>query len=167
MRKLEIRPELKTISWLNPIHFLSLGFGSGLAPIAPGTFGTIAAIPVYLAMQLLPPSFYISLTLIFMFAGFWFCGYTAKALNTHDHPAIVWDEVVGLLITLSIFPFSWITLLLGFLLFRLFDIIKPWPISWLDKHVHGGVGIMLDDVLAGLMAWGCLWLISSYLVPLS
>lgn len=157
-----IKPELKTINWLNPIHFLSLGFGSGLAPVAPGTFGTLAAIPVYLIMQNLTFEVYLTLTLLFMVVGFWLCGYTAKALNTHDHPAIVWDEVVGLLITMAFVPFNGLTLLLGFVLFRIFDIIKPWPISWIDKHVHGGFGIMIDDVVAGIMACACLWGIHTY-----
>lgn len=90
--------------------------------------------------------------------GVWVCGYTARALGVHDHSAVVWDEVVGLWITLAAVAPSWPALLIGFVLFRLFDILKPWPIRWLDRHVQGGLGIMIDDVLAGVFAGLCLWL---------
>lgn len=157
-----IKPELKTINWLHPVHFLSLGFGSGLSPVAPGTFGTVAAIPVFLLLANLSLLPFIVVTLLLMLLGFYLCGETAKALNTHDHPAIVWDEVVGYLITMIAVPLSWQTVLVGFILFRFFDIIKPWPIKWVDKHVHGGIGIMMDDVLAGVMSCLCLHLLVNY-----
>ncbi len=139
----------------NPAHFLSLGFGSGLAPVAPGTFGTLAGVPVYLLMQDLPLPVYLGVTLLFALLGIWLCGYTARALGVHDHGGIVWDEIVGLLITLIAVPPGWHWLVAGFLLFRLFDILKPWPIRWLDRRVGGGFGIMIDDVLAGLFALAC------------
>ncbi|AWB67597.1 phosphatidylglycerophosphatase A [Saccharobesus litoralis] len=158
-----IRPELKTINWLNPIHFCSLGFGSGLAPKAPGTFGTLAALPlVYLMGTFLPFYAYLAITLVAAILGCYLCGQTAKALNAHDHPAIVWDEFVGLMITFIFIPVSTVNLLVGFCLFRFFDIIKPWPISFVDKKIHGGTGIMLDDIIAGLMALGCLHLYLHY-----
>jgi phosphatidylglycerophosphatase A len=87
------------------------------------------------------------------------CGKVAEDLRVHDHEGIVWDEMVGMWITLWLVPEGWGWLLVGFLLFRLFDILKPWPISWIDRHVHGGVGIMLDDVLAGVFAWLALQLL--------
>ena len=85
--------------------------------------------------------------------GFWLCGRVAEDLGVQDHEGIVWDEMVGMWITLWLVPPGWQWLLLGFLMFRFFDILKPWPIRWIDRHVHGGVGIMLDDVLAGIFAW--------------
>jgi len=109
----------------NPIHFLSLGFGSGLSPYAPGTFGTLAAIPVYLLLQPLSLWLYLLVTLITLVIGFYICGETAKALGVHDHGGIVWDEIVGYLITMIAVPLDWKWMLAGFVLFRFFDILKP------------------------------------------
>ena len=143
----------------DPVQFLALGFGSGLAPKAPGTFGTLAAIPLYLLMSLtLSTSSYLLVTLLVCITGVWICGHAAKKVGVHDHPAIVWDEIAGFLITMAFVPLSLTNVLLGFALFRVFDILKPWPISIADKKVHGGLGIMLDDVLAGVLACGCLHL---------
>lgn len=137
----------------NPAHLLAFGFGSGLVPKAPGTFGTLAAVPLYWLLSDLALLPYVIVTLAAALLGIWLCGYTAQVLGEHDHPAIVWDEVVGYLITMIAAPAGWQWLLLGFALFRLFDILKPWPIRWIDRHVHGGLGIMMDDVLAALLAW--------------
>ena len=137
----------------NPLHFLSLGFGSGLAPWAPGTFGTLAALPLYLLMQPLPLAAYLLITLLAMLLGFYLCGETARALGVHDHSGIVWDEIVGYMITMAAVPLDWKWVVAGFVLFRFFDIVKPWPIKWIDSKVSGGIGIMLDDVLAGVFAW--------------
>lgn len=150
---------LKRFKLTDPFQFLALGFGSGLAPKVPGTFGTVAAIPVYLAMVLLSPLNYILVAILMTFVGIFLCGYTAKAVNVHDHPAIVWDEIVGFVITMFLIPLSWENILLGFALFRFFDIVKPWPISFIDKKIHGGFGIMLDDVIAGFMALACMHII--------
>ncbi len=136
----------------DPIQFLALGFGSGLLPKAPGTYGTIAAIPLFLLMSLLSVEIYIFAVLFMSLIGIYICGQAADAAGVHDHPAIVWDEIVGYLITMAFIPVTWQTIIVGFILFRIFDIFKPWPISWLDKHCHGGFGIMIDDVLAGLFA---------------
>ena len=136
----------------NPIQFLALGFGSGLLPKAPGTFGTLAAIPVFLLLAPLSTVYYLSVVIVFSLLGIYLCGYAAKAAGVHDHPAIVWDEIVGFLITMFMVPISWQSVVVGFVLFRLFDIVKPWPISYLDKHCHGGFGIMIDDIVAGLAA---------------
>ncbi|WP_188698189.1 phosphatidylglycerophosphatase A family protein [Bowmanella pacifica] len=143
---------VRLLSLKNPAHFLALGFGSGLAPKAPGTFGSIAAIPLVLLAALSGNLFYLLLTFVACVAGIWICGKTAEDMGVHDHSAIVWDEVAGMLLTFILVPLSPVTLLVGFVLFRLFDILKPWPISYLDKHVHGGLGIMLDDILAGILA---------------
>lgn len=136
----------------NPIHFLALGFGSGLMPKAPGTFGTLAAIPVYFLCKDLSLFHYLLFVSLVSVAGVFICQYTSNALKVHDHPGIVIDEFAGYFITMIAIPFSWQWVLLGFVLFRLFDIVKPWPISFLDKKVHGGFGIMIDDILAGLFS---------------
>ncbi|WP_020681955.1 phosphatidylglycerophosphatase A [Marinobacterium rhizophilum] len=139
--------------WRNPVHFLAFGFGSGLAPKAPGTFGTLAAIPFYLLMTLLPLSGYLVVLVLAALLGIYLCGRTAQDLGVHDHPGIVWDEFVGFWITMLFVPVQWYWILAGFALFRLFDIWKPWPIRVIDQRVEGGFGIMLDDVLAGVYAW--------------
>ena len=136
----------------NPVHFLSLGFGSGLMPKAPGTFGTLAAIPVYLLMANFSVLIYSIITVILFLLGIYLCQKTTDELKVHDHSGIVFDEIVGFLITMIAVPLTWQWIVAGFILFRLFDILKPWPISWLDKKVHGGLGIMLDDVLAGVFS---------------
>ena len=143
----------------NPLHFLSLGFGSGLMPKAPGTFGTLAAIPVYLLMSELSLVFFIAITTVITLLGIYLADYTSKALGVHDHSGIVIDEIAGYLITMIAVPFDWMWIITGFVLFRIFDILKPWPISWLDKRVQGGFGIMIDDVLAGVFSLLCLHLI--------
>ena len=143
----------------NPIHFLALGFGSGLAPKAPGTFGTLAAIPVFFLALNLGNLSYLLLLLIMSVAGVYICGKAAKDAGVHDHGAIVWDEIVGFMITMYLIPVNWLTVLVGFALFRFFDILKPWPISYLDKNCHGGLGIMLDDIVAGIAAWACMMLL--------
>ena len=136
----------------NPVHFLSLGFGSGLAPVAPGTFGTVAALPLYWLLSSLPLFGYLLVTLLAFIVGVYLCGYTSRALGVHDHSGIVWDEIVGYLITMIAVPVDLLWMGLGFLLFRFFDIVKPWPIRWADSKLSGGFGIMLDDVLAGIFA---------------
>ena len=140
----------------NPLHLLALGFGSGLAPRAPGTFGTVLAIPIYLLIEGLALPYYLAVLVVAFAIGVFLCGYTSKALEVHDHPGIVWDEFVGYWLTMFMAPAGWLWIAIGFLLFRLLDIFKPWPIKWVDKQVKGGLGIMLDDVLAGIMAALCI-----------
>ena len=137
----------------NPWHLLAFGFGSGLAPKAPGTFGTLAAIPFYLLLQHLSLPLYIGVIVIASLAGITICGKASQDLGVHDHPGIVWDEFCGFWITMIAAPVGWLWLVLGFALFRLFDIWKPWPVSVADKHIHGGLGIMLDDLMAGVYAF--------------
>ena len=143
----------------NPIHLLSLGFGSGLSPIAPGTMGTLVAIPMYWLIADLGLSTYLLITLFAMILGVYLCGATARALGVHDHGGIVWDEIVGYFITMATVPANWVWIVTGFVLFRFFDILKPWPIRRVDRQVAGGLGIMLDDIMAGIYAWLVLQLI--------
>jgi phosphatidylglycerophosphatase A len=144
----------------NPVVFMALGLGSGLAPKAPGTAGTLIAIPFYLLLQNMSLSLYAAITIVVTVFGVWICSYSSKKLGVHDHPAIVIDEIAGFLITMFAVPTGWIWVVVGFILFRFFDVLKPWPISWLDKNLSGGTGIMLDDVAAGLAS---LALIHGYL----
>jgi phosphatidylglycerophosphatase A len=134
------------------IYFFATGFGAGLIPFAPGTMGTLVAIPFYIGLQKLSLIAYAILLILSFIIGIWLCSLASKPLATHDHPSIVWDEMVGFWLTLFAIPFSLLNLFIGFLAFRLFDIQKPWPIGWVDKKVQGGLGIMLDDVLAGIYA---------------
>ncbi|MGX2031331.1 MULTISPECIES: phosphatidylglycerophosphatase A family protein [Methylocaldum] len=143
----------------NPACFLAFGFGSGLAPVAPGTFGTLVAVPIYLLAANLSTPFYALTVIVLLIAGVYICGRCEQQLNVQDHPGIVWDEITGFLITMMFMPASWEWVLAGFLAFRLFDIWKPWPIAMLDRSVHGGLGIMLDDGLAGIYAAICLILL--------
>ena len=136
----------------DPILLLAFGFGSGLSKNMPGTLGTIAAIPLYLTLVQASDWTYLTVTLISIFVGIVICDKAAQKLQVHDYGGIVWDEIAGFLITMCWIPFSWESLLVGFALFRFFDILKPWPIKWLDQHVEGGFGIMLDDVVAGIFA---------------
>ncbi len=152
--------------WRRPVNFLAFGFGAGLAPKAPGTFGTLVAVPFYYLMQHWSLAQYGLMLLLTGVIGVYLCHRCAQELRVHDHPGIVWDEMVGYWLTMLAAPAGWQWMLLGFVLFRLFDIFKPWPISWVDKRVHGGLGIMLDDILAAAFAWvllqlAALWLVAS------
>lgn len=135
-----------------PLCFLAYGFGSGLAPKAPGTFGTLVAIPLYLLMASLSLPVYIAVVIVGFIAGIWICQAAVDWVGQEDPSAVVWDEIIGFLITMTFAPSGWQWIIIGFLLFRLFDIWKPWPVSYADKKLHGGLGIMLDDVLAGVYA---------------
>ncbi len=142
----------------NPVHFLAFGFGSGLSPKAPGTAGTLVALILWPMLASLPLELYLLIVAVASVGGFYLCGKTASDLGVHDHSGIVWDEIAGFWLAMTAMPVSWVWMLAGFLLFRLFDIWKPWPIGWLDKHVDGGYGIMLDDLVAGLFTWLILFL---------
>ncbi len=144
------------VSMKNPVHFLALGFGSGLVPVMPGTFGSLAALPILYAMGFVSLQIFIVITVVSFLVGIYLCGKTAGDLKVHDHGSIVWDEVVGMMVTFIAVPINPLSLLLGFLLFRFFDILKPWPIRVFDRRVHGGFGIMIDDIVAGAIACACL-----------
>ncbi|HAT7868862.1 TPA: phosphatidylglycerophosphatase A [Legionella pneumophila] len=139
--------------WQDPVYFIAFGFGSGLMSIAPGTWGTLAAIPLYLLMINAHWSIYLLWTALAFALGVWASDRVTEDLGVHDYKGIVWDEVVGYLLTMFLAPkgISW--MLIGFILFRIFDIWKPQPIRMIDQRVHGGLGIMLDDVLAAVPAW--------------
>jgi phosphatidylglycerophosphatase A len=144
----------------SPVHLPAFGFGTGLAPVAPGTFGTLPGVLLFVLISPLPlVAFGIALLAITLY-GIWVCGASSRLLGVHDHPGIVWDEIVGyciaaapLLPALGWFQTPmWLGLLVAFVWFRIFDILKPWPIRQLDADMEGGLGIMVDDLLAGLYA---------------
>ena len=152
------------------LDLLAYGFGSGRSPKAPGTVGSALAVVWFAAFASFPLPVYLIWVAIAAVAGVAICGEAAKLMGVHDHPGIVWDEFVGQWIALIpvVSLLNWdthhvIAVLLGFGLFRLFDIWKPWPVSWADGHVHGGLGIMLDDIIAGAMAAIVLYFILPYL----
>lgn len=128
--------------------FLAFGFGSGLAPFAPGTAGSLAAIPLALPLVYLPLQAAIAVIASAFAFGVWLCGRVGRRLGVHDHSGIVFDEFVGLWLVLVLVPSHWAWWLAAFAVFRIFDAAKPWPIGWFDRRVHGGFGVMLDDVLA-------------------
>lgn len=147
----------------DPICLLAFGLGLGLMPAAPGTFGTLLGIPLFLwlgDLSAIPYAFVVG----FLFGiGVPLCAACEKRLGVEDHSGIVWDEIVGVLITLWGAEPTWQNLAFGFVLFRLFDVLKPWPIRLLDRSVHGGLGIMLDDVLAGAFGWGAMQVLRPWL----
>ena len=138
------------------LHWVAFGAGAGLVPRAPGTAGTAVAIPIYLAIGAAPPAVYVLGLAFVVGAGVWACGRTARDLGVHDHPGIVLDEIAGFLVTMTALPLEWPWVVAGFVVFRVFDIAKPWPISLADRKVGGGLGIMLDDVIAGGLACAAL-----------
>ena len=150
----------------DPWCFLGFGFGSGLAPKAPGTAGTLVAIPIYLLMSLLSVEIYSTTVVLLFLLGILICQRCEERIQLSDHSGIVWDEIVGYLITMIAVPFSWPAVMAGFALFRIFDVLKPWPISWFDRHVEGGLGIMLDDIVAGIFACLTLQLLAHFVLPL-
>jgi phosphatidylglycerophosphatase A len=142
--------ELRQQVLKDPVNFLAFGLGSGLAPQAPGTVGTMLG--VALAWWTLPLGielrFLVAIALIV--SGVWICGESAKRIGVHDHPGIVWDEIAAIYLVLLVPPVNIMAWALAFGLFRLFDIVKPWPIRDLDHRLRGGTGIMLDDLVAAL-----------------
>ncbi|UDM18120.1 phosphatidylglycerophosphatase A [Vogesella sp. XCS3] len=149
----------------HPAHFLALGFGSGLITPAPGTWGSIAALPLAAGLHLAGAQGVMLawLALPLFVLGVWVCGVTGRALGVADSGHIVWDEIVAMLLVLAAVPATPVAWLAALLVFRVFDIVKPWPIRWLDARVHGGFGVMLDDVVAALFAVLVLWSVLPYL----
>ena len=133
-------------------RWLAFGFGSGLSPVGPGTLGTMVAVPIVVMLDWLPTLLTIIVVVLFILLAAWITGAVSKEMDQEDHPAIVIDEMAGYLVTMLLVPVTGWTLLAGFLLFRLFDIWKPQPIAWLDREVSGGLGITIDDVVAGVYA---------------
>ncbi len=150
----------------SPAMWLAFGLGSGLAPRAPGTAGTIPGVLLgWLLVILLTPrlgevatiAVILFLTAALFPLGVWLCDQASRRLGVHDHGGIVFDEIVGVLPVFVLLPTQWWEVLLAFASFRVFDVIKPWPIGWIDRHVAGGMGIMIDDMLAGIYALAALW----------
>lgn len=151
---LENQPPLRPAPDLlrHPVQLLAFGFGSGLFPRAPGTAGTLLAIPLYLLFAQWSLLHYTGLVVLTALLGIWICNVASRQLQVHDHPGIVWDEFVGFWITMWAVPLDWKWIIAGFVVFRLYDIVKPWPVRALDRKVGGGFGIMIDDIVAGVMA---------------
>lgn len=137
--------------WRNPVHILAYGFGSGLSPWAPGTCGTVLAVLLYVLFPPMHWSVYLLMIVFTFVSGIWLCGKTSRDLGVHDPGGIVWDEFVGYWVTMFMAPAGWQWIAGGFVVFRILDILKPWPIKWFDAQIGGGLGIMLDDVIAGIM----------------
>lgn len=144
--------------------FLAMGFGAGLVPKAPGTAGTLVAVPLAWALQTLGTGIMLAVVAIAFVLGVWLCDRVGRRLGVPDHGALVWDEMVGYGLAVAFAPRGWFWLLAGFVLFRVFDILKPWPIRQADRHVHGGFGVMLDDLLAGVYTAACLELLRRLLI---
>jgi phosphatidylglycerophosphatase A len=139
--------------WRNPVHFLAFGLGTGASPYAPGTVGTLLGIPLVHMLAGSPLWLYLLVTVVLVVAGIWISDKTSKDIGVHDHSGIVIDEVAGYLVTMIAIPVNPWTLVSGFLVFRVFDIVKPWPIGTVDRRLKGGPGIMVDDLLAGFYSW--------------
>ncbi|HEU4485186.1 MAG TPA: phosphatidylglycerophosphatase A [Povalibacter sp.] len=144
-----------------PVHLLAFGFGAGLMPRAPGTFGTLIAVPIVAAVMQLGFQAHLLFAAVAAVVGIWICGESARRLGVHDHSGIVWDEIVGFTVTMLAAPAKWYWLAAGFVLFRFFDIVKPWPIREADHRLSGGFGIMLDDVLAGIFSAAVLFVLTT------
>jgi len=156
------RSVLKKVALGSPSGFLAFGFGSGLSPVAPGTMGTLAAVPFVFALKNLETAgFWLVLFLLFL-SGVKLCTHVSRKLGVHDHGGIVWDEMVGYWMATALVPLQWHWLLAAFVLFRFFDIVKPWPIRQIDRKISGGFGIMLDDVIAALFTMVILAALSTW-----
>ena len=164
MKKLiEKDSQVRQVALGTPAGFLAFGLGSGLSRYAPGTMGTLMAVPFAILLKSLPDfAFWLALVVLFV-AGIYLCDVSSKRLGQHDPGGIVWDEMVGYWLTVALLPLQWTWMLAAFLLFRFFDIFKPWPVSLAEKRFGGGLGIMLDDVIAALYAMLVLALAQQFL----
>ena len=152
------KPTLPNLNFLlsHPSHFFALGFGAGLARLAPGTFGTIIGLPLFYWLMATPELVHFTTIAVLFFIGIPICTQTGKALGVSDHGSIVWDEIVAMMLVLEFTPQKPMWWLVAFTLFRLFDVWKPFPIRQCDAMVKGGLGVMLDDLLAAIYAILCL-----------
>jgi len=159
------QPDLKFLL-ANPNHFLALGFGSGLAPKAPGTFGTVVGLPLYWLIASTSLPIQLAIITVGFFIGVYFCDVAGKNLGVSDHGSIVWDEIIAMMLVLTIAPMSTLWWMVAFILFRLFDIWKPFPIRQCDAKLKGGFGVMFDDILAAVYAMATLkailWITTQY-----
>lgn len=149
--------------WKNPIELIACGFGIGAIPWMPGTFGTILGIIFYIFLSRFSLLTYIIIAIFLFIFGVIICDITNRRFGTFDHPAAVWDEIVGFLFVMIGIPKVWYYIFIGFILFRIFDVWKPWPISWLEKNIIGGLGVMIDDIVAALYSWIILIFIINFL----
>lgn len=138
--------------WRNPFYFIAFGFGAGTIPYAPGTFGTLMAIPFFILLNTFTLPIYVTLVGAIVIFSIILSDQISKKLQIHDHPGMCLDEFCGFFITMTNAPMSWAWILFGFILFRFFDIVKPWPIRFLDENIGGGLGMILDDIVAGLFS---------------
>jgi phosphatidylglycerophosphatase A len=148
----------------DPLHWLAFGFGAGLLPLAPGTWGSLLGVLFYWLLEPLGLAWYLTVVALFLVAGIRICGESSRRLGVHDHPGIVWDEVVGMMLSLAVVERKLVWILAAFIIFRVADIWKPWPIRDLDHRLQGGLGIMLDDVMAAAYA-GVALVILQFLIP--
>ena len=152
-----VRPTVRFI-FSHPAHFIAFGFGAGLSPVAPGTFGTLLAFPIYFGLaRTLSDPWFIAALVALLILGVWACEITGRHLGVHDHGGMVWDETAAFLLVLFLIPQDqpmWAAF--AFLLFRLFDILKPPPIGMVDRSVRNGIGVMADDIIAAFYALLCL-----------
>jgi phosphatidylglycerophosphatase A len=137
----------------HPAHFIALGFGTGLAPVAPGTVGTVLAFPIYMLLdRWLDPLGLFAVIAVLFGIGVWACGRTGRDLGIADHSAMNWDEVVAMLLILMLVPAEWEWWVFAFGAFRFFDVVKPPPIRHIDRTMKGGLGVMFDDIVAAFYA---------------
>ena len=149
----------------DPVHLLAFGFGAGLSPVGPGTVGSLWGVALAVATPSLGLAWEVGIALLLCVTGVWICGASARRLGVHDSGGIVWDEIAGAYLVFLPLPRTWPWLAAGFVAFRILDIAKPWPIRELDHRLRGGTGIMLDDVVAGLIAAAVLWLVAGAVAP--
>ncbi len=147
----------------HPLYFVAFAFGAGLSPVAPGTCGTLVAVPLYYLIRSLSVANYSVVLFLSIVVGIWICDVIERDIGIRDYSGIVWDEVCGFGLTMWAAPCGWLWIVLGFFLFRLFDILKPWPIAYIDRKLPGGFGIMIDDLMAAIYAWFTLHLIYHFL----
>lgn len=157
------RRSTREVALKSPDGWLAFGFGSGLSPVAPGTAGSLVAIPLALPLLLLPLSAALVLVAAAFVLGVWLCDRVGRRLGVHDHSGIVFDEFVGLWLILILVPPQWAWWLAAFVVFRVFDAAKPWPINWFDRRIHGGLGVMLDDLLAAGFSLAVLKAVQAFL----
>ena len=162
--KRKISPPIPEAVWSNPLYFIAFGLGSGTIPFAPGTFGTLMAIPFYLLLAPLSIPLYSIFVVLFTAVSMLICHRIISEIHVEDHPGMCIDEFAGFFVTMIGAPHGWMWVALGFILFRLFDIWKPWPIYIMDKNIHGGFGMVLDDVIAGLYGLIVLQLIKTIIL---
>jgi len=150
--------------WRHPAHLLAFGFGAGAIRVAPGTWGTLVALPLCWLLPSVPTGAFALFIVVAFAVGVWLCDVTGRHLGVGDHPGMVWDEMVGYWIAIAALPPRWEWWLAAFVLFRIFDIWKPWPIGELDRRLHGGLGVMVDDAVAGLLTGAILFVASHWIV---